>query len=56
MLIEGEFEKTKAFSRTRIFLKGNRLYQVIASEVGGAGDWAKSDAVTEYLDSFQIEE
>jgi hypothetical protein len=43
----------KGFYRARILIRGDRLYQVIAI---GAGDWAKTDTVTKYLDSFELEE
>jgi hypothetical protein len=47
--VEGE----KVNLRVRIFLKGDRLYQVTAA---AAGDWAKSDAATKFLDSFAIKD
>jgi len=43
----------KATYRARIFLVGDRLYQVIAI---GPDDFARSQAVTDYLDSFQVKE
>ena len=43
----------KGHDRGRIYIKGDRVYQVYAV---GPGDWAKSNAVTKYLDSFEIEE
>lgn len=48
-----EMENIKGFYRARVYLKGDRLYQVVAL---GAGDWAKSDEVTKYLDSFELDE
>jgi hypothetical protein len=47
-------ESGRSVSRSRIFLKGNRLYQLVAS--GPFKEWLASAAVTKFFDSFAIEE
>jgi hypothetical protein len=48
------FEHHGKVSRGRIFLKGNRLYQLVAS--GPSKEWMASAAVTKFFDSFAIED
>jgi hypothetical protein len=45
-------EYPKGCCRLRIFLRGDRLYQV--GVVSPSKDWTASDAVTQFLDSFEI--
>lgn len=52
-VIRVEMPDKKGLYRARIFLAGERLYQVVAL---GPDEFAKSKAVDDYLNSFEIDE
>ncbi len=52
-IVRIEMPDSKGLYRARVFLVGDRLYQVVAL---GPDDFAKSRAVDDYLNSFEIDE
>ncbi|QJW95830.1 hypothetical protein [Frigoriglobus tundricola] len=52
-IVRIEMPDSKGLYRARVFLAGDRLYQVVAF---GPDEFAKSKAVDDYLNSFEIDE
>jgi hypothetical protein len=50
--LDFRIEYPKGYGRMRLFVKGDRMYQV--GVLSKSKEWITSDAVTKYLDSFEI--